>query len=156
MANPDVLFLCSMNYYRSRFAELYFNHLAKKSGVALRAESRGLMTDAYDLPGMSVHAQEILRRMKIEIEPEQAARDPQLVTPADLESAGRVVAVYRREHEPMVLRRFPKQKDLVEYWHIRDLDESHAIHALANCRDQVEALFAMLKLEKEQNSTVQA
>ena len=156
MPIPDVLFLCSMNYYRSRFAELYFNHLAKKTGVALRAQSRGLMTDAYNLPGMSVHAQEILRRMKVKIEPEEAGRDPQLVTPVDLENAGRVVAVYRREHEPMVLRRFPKQKDLVEYWHIQDLDESHAIHALGNCRDQVEALFAMLQLEKEQNSTDQA
>ena len=152
MAPPDVLFLCTMNYYRSRFAEMYFNHLAVTAGVGLQAWSRGLMTDAYDLPGMSVHARELLRRLKVNIRPEDATRNPQLVTTADLENAGRVIAVYRREHEPMVLRRFPDQKDLVDYWHIQDLDEAHAVHALGNLRDQVEELFAWLRLEREQKS----
>ncbi len=152
MTAPDVLFLCTMNYYRSRFAEIYFNHLAEQAGTGLRAGSRGLMTDAYELPGMSVHAQEILRRLKVNIWPEDAARNPRLVTKAELENAGRVIAVYRREHEPMVLRRFPDQKELVDYWHIQDLDEAHAVHALSSLRHQVEDLFATLRLERERQS----
>jgi protein-tyrosine phosphatase len=28
-----MLFLCTGNYYRSRFAELLFNHLAKQRGL---------------------------------------------------------------------------------------------------------------------------
>ena len=149
MARTDVLFLCTMNYYRSRFAEMYFNHLALSEGIELRALSRGLMSDAFDLPGMSVHAQEILRRLKVDIEPKEVARDPILVTVAELKNAGRVIAMYRREHEPMMQRRFPGQKDAIEYWHIQDLDESHAVRALGNCKDQVEDLFTMLKLELE-------
>lgn len=148
MKAPDALFLCTMNYYRSRFAEIYFNHLAMGAGSELRASSRGLMTDQYQLPGMSVHAQDILRRLKVELQPAATKRDPRLVTPDELESAGKVIALYRREHEPMVLRRFSKQRDLVEYWHIQDLDEAHALHALGSCREQVEDLFAMMQLER--------
>ncbi len=148
MASLDVLFLCTGNYYRSRFAELYFNHLAETAGVSLRAQSRGLMSDVYGLFGMSVHAQEILRRLQVSIRPEDIARDPKLVTTTELEKAGQVIAMYRREHEPMVLRRFPDQKGLVDYWHIQDLDEAHAIHALSSCRTQVEELFDWLRLER--------
>jgi hypothetical protein len=37
-----VLFLCTGNYYRSRFAEELFNHHAEHAGLAWIAESRGL------------------------------------------------------------------------------------------------------------------
>ena len=37
-----VLFLCTGNYYRSRFAEVLFNHVAGERGLGWRAESRGL------------------------------------------------------------------------------------------------------------------
>ena len=37
-----VLFLCTGNYYRSRFAEELFNFFAKGEGIAWRAFSRGL------------------------------------------------------------------------------------------------------------------
>ena len=40
-----VLFLCSGNYYRSRFAELVFNHLAKCAGLDWRATSRALVLE---------------------------------------------------------------------------------------------------------------
>ena len=37
-----VLFLCTGNYYRSRFAEVLFNSVAGKLGLPWRASSRGL------------------------------------------------------------------------------------------------------------------
>ena len=37
-----ILFLCTGNYFRSRFAEIYFNSVAEKMGLAWRARSRGL------------------------------------------------------------------------------------------------------------------
>ena len=37
-----VLFLCTGNYYRSRFAEALFNSVAGKMGLPWRATSRGL------------------------------------------------------------------------------------------------------------------
>ncbi len=37
-----ILFLCTGNYYRSRFAENLFNWLATKQGLDWQADSRGL------------------------------------------------------------------------------------------------------------------
>ena len=37
-----VLFLCTGNYYRSRFAEILFNSVAGKMRLPWRASSRGL------------------------------------------------------------------------------------------------------------------
>ena len=37
-----VLFLCTGNYYRSRFAEIYFNSVAVKMGLPWKALSKGL------------------------------------------------------------------------------------------------------------------
>jgi len=36
-----ILFLCTGNYYRSRYAEEIFNHLAKREDLPWRAFSRG-------------------------------------------------------------------------------------------------------------------
>ena len=38
----SVLFLCTGNYYRSRFAEVLFNSVASKMGLAWQASCRGL------------------------------------------------------------------------------------------------------------------
>jgi protein-tyrosine phosphatase len=43
----QVLFLCSGNYYRSRFAEHLFHWLAEKSDLPWRADSRGLRAGKY-------------------------------------------------------------------------------------------------------------
>ena len=37
-----VLFLCTGNYYRSRYAEEVFNYITKVEGLAWRAFSRGV------------------------------------------------------------------------------------------------------------------
>ena len=42
MAQKDILFVCSGNYYRSRFAEAVFNHEATRRNLPWRAFSRGL------------------------------------------------------------------------------------------------------------------
>ena len=41
----SVVFVCTGNFYRSRFCEYLFNALAKKNGLYWRATSRGLRTE---------------------------------------------------------------------------------------------------------------
>jgi len=41
-SHRHVLFLCTGNYYRSRFAEIVFNHVAVRMNLNWRATSRGL------------------------------------------------------------------------------------------------------------------
>jgi protein-tyrosine phosphatase len=45
-----VLFLCTGNYYRSRFAEVLFNSVAGTMGLPWRASSRGLALERQAYP----------------------------------------------------------------------------------------------------------
>jgi protein-tyrosine-phosphatase len=42
-----VLFLCTGNYYRSRYAEELFNHIARAEGLGWRAFSCGAAEQAF-------------------------------------------------------------------------------------------------------------
>jgi protein-tyrosine-phosphatase len=52
-----ILFLCTGNYYRSRFAEVLFNSVADKMGLPWRAASRGLALER----GVRVYASPLLQ-----------------------------------------------------------------------------------------------
>ena len=47
--------MCSGNYYRSRFAEIYFNWHAEHRGLPWRAESRGLALNDHNSGPLSRH-----------------------------------------------------------------------------------------------------
>jgi protein-tyrosine phosphatase len=111
-----VLFLCSGNYYRSRFAEVYFNWQARQTGADWWAESRGLALDPQNPGPMSRHAMARLSRHGILLDEYQ--RLPQDVTPADFASAQHVIAVKRTEHWPLMKSRFPDWLERVEYWEV--------------------------------------
>ncbi len=140
-----VLFLCSGNYYRSRFAEILFNALAAEQGLPWRAESRGLTVDRSNNPGpISPYAVAGLRLRGVEPPPEAITRMPRLVTVEELAQADRVIALKEAEHRPALAARFPGWEDRVTYWHIHDLDQASAAQALSELDAQVRALVASL------------
>ena len=65
MSERVVLFLCTGNYYRSRFAECLFNAVAAKPGLPWRARSRGLALErgAGNVGPMAATAVRILREL---------------------------------------------------------------------------------------------
>jgi hypothetical protein len=71
-----VLFLCTGNYYRSRFAEVFFNHHGAKAGLTWRAVSRGLAIEfgVHNVGPLSAHAALRLRELGIRHEPTSAPR----------------------------------------------------------------------------------
>ncbi|MFZ1757458.1 MAG: hypothetical protein WAU10_27165, partial [Caldilineaceae bacterium] len=118
-----VLFLCTGNYYRSRYAELLFNELAGKTGLNWRAASSGLRVKEATNPGPI--AQPTLAALAAAgIEPPAAAieRYPVQVTEAELADAAQVIALKEAEHRPMLAAGYPGWEDQVIYWHIHDLD----------------------------------
>ncbi len=124
----SVMFVCSGNFYRSRLAEILFNHYAQ--GVELRwdADSRGLLEKVRH-EGLSPSAIRYLESKKFE-GVEQYARNPQTLSLKDLERSDLVVALNRSEHEPMMKARFgqvptvmEKQKKL-RYWNVYDIPNS--------------------------------
>jgi translation initiation factor 1 len=117
----SVLFLCTGNYYRSRFAEILFNSVAGKMGLAWRAGSRGLALErgVNNIGPLAEAAREALETLGIQ-ENEAWLRFPIQATPADLETADRIIALKHAEHLPLVQERFPSFAERIEYWQIDD------------------------------------
>ena len=92
-----VIFVCSANYYRSRYAEYYFNWLAEQEKLGWEADSRGLMVGTWGNIGpISSHTAEALERRGIPLK--ESPRDPKPLTLTDLAEADLVVAVKEAEH----------------------------------------------------------
>lgn len=123
MAQPTqrtVQFLCTGNYYRSRFAEVLFNAVAGKMGLPWKAISRALNLVPGKNPGpMARVAVETLEARGIRSR-EACTRLPMQLTTEDLEGADRIVALKEAEHRPMLQERFPAWVDKVEYWDVDD------------------------------------
>src|SRR5581483_5763807 len=123
-----VLFLCTGNYYRSRFAEVLFNSVADRMGLPWRASSRGLALErgANNVGPMAVAAVKALETLGVRAA-EAVARLPAQVTPDDLERAERIVALKQDEHLPLLQERFPTWAEKVEFWHIDDTPDALAL-----------------------------
>jgi protein-tyrosine phosphatase len=145
--NKTVLFLCTGNYYRSRLAEFYFNHLAVKHPTPWRAASRGLNITPGNVGPLSAHTRAWLAENDIPVN--EPHRMPIPVLEADFWSADHVVAVKEAEHRSMVSQKFPHWADRVEYWHIHDLDAATPDVALPILVQHVDDLFTRLATKAE-------
>lgn len=103
-----VLFLCTGNYYRSRYAEAIFNHIAKHEGLSWRAFSRGAAERGSpdNIGPMSRLALEALEAQAIV--PDGARRAPAACVLTDFHDAHLVIALEEAEHRPLIERRFPQ------------------------------------------------
>jgi protein-tyrosine phosphatase len=140
-----VLFLCTGNYYRSRYAELLFNELAGQSGLDWRAESRGLLVKDGVNPGpIAKPTLAALRSAGIEPLQAQTERYPMQVSEAELTAATRIIALKEAEHRPLLASGYPDWETQVDYWHIHDLDQASAEEALGGIDGLVRRLVAEL------------
>ncbi|HMC88628.1 MAG TPA: low molecular weight phosphatase family protein [Gemmataceae bacterium] len=137
-----VLFLCTGNYYRSRFAEHYFNALAATAGLAWRAVSRGLRLNPNNPGPISRQAVRWLGEGGIVIA--EPGRFPMAVAESDLHAADLVVALKETEHRPLLEALFPRCADRVHYWCIHDLDCATPEEALPALASRIEELIREL------------
>ena len=123
-SEKTVLFLCTGNYYRSRFAEVLFNSVAGKMGLPWRASSRGLALErgVNNVGPMAASAIQALEAMGVRAG-DAVTRLPAQVTTDDLEGAASVVALKHAEHLPLLQERFPAWAEKVEFWHVDDAPE---------------------------------
>jgi predicted translation initiation factor SUI1 len=124
----SVLFLCTGNYYRSRFAEILFNSVAGKMGLSWQASSRGLALErgVNNVGPMAAEAIRALEALGVR-GADAVTRLPAQVTAADLEAADRVVALKHAEHLPLLQERFPVWAERVEFWQVDDAPEALAL-----------------------------
>jgi protein-tyrosine phosphatase len=119
-----VLFLCTGNYYRSRYAEILFNSVAGKMSLPWKASSRGLALErgAGNVGPMAASAVEALEARGLRTVPE-CGRFPVQVTADDLEAAHWIVALKEAEHLPLLQERYPAWAEKVEFWQVDDAPE---------------------------------
>jgi translation initiation factor 1 len=120
--HKTILFLCTGNYYRSRFAEILFNAVAGKMGLSWQATSRALALErgVNNIGPMSEAAKTLLAAMGVS-SADAFSRFPVQVTAADLEQADLIVALKQVEHLPLLQERFPIWAEKVEFWHMDDV-----------------------------------
>ena len=138
-----VLFLCTGNYYRSRFAEILFNYHAAHQKVPWRADSRGLALNTRNLGHMSEFTISRLSRLQMPVD--QYLRDPKDLSLVDLNAADQIVAVKEAEHRPLIARRFPDWLEKIEFWEVHDIDCAGPEVALPQLEKQVIELMLRLK-----------
>jgi protein-tyrosine phosphatase len=145
-----VLFLCTGNYYRSRFAEEMFNFLAPVECPGWKAVSRGIAVDLgiNNIGPIAISTARALQQQGIIFNP-SLARMPLQLEITDLEMADHIVALKQAEHFPMMQERFPSWLDTsdrsrIEYWHIHDIDRMPPEKGLPLITQQLQSLIKRL------------
>ena len=144
-AKSQILFLCTGNYYRSRYAEELFNFRARSEGLGWSAFSRGLAEKGSpdNVGPMSRFALEALSAKNIE--PAGACRLPISCSAADFGEAKLVIALKGEEHRPFVERRFPDLLPRIIFWDVDDVAFVAPAIALAQIDDLIDDLISGLR-----------
>ena len=137
-----ILFLCTGNYYRSRFAEMLFNALAAQKKLDWHADSRGLALGTSNVgpiyPGVLDHLKTL--GFPVQTDPRVPAR----LEIIDLETADLVVAINEVEHRPFLSRQFEQWAEQTIYWDVPDLNLMTTEDAFSRIEKHVKALIRQL------------
>lgn len=139
-----ILFLCTGNYYRSRFSEYYFSNLATQQALPWRADSRGLALERgqNNIGPLSKYARQGLLNRNIQL-PDHL-RLPLPLELADLQQAHQVIAIDETEHRPLMQARFPDWEDKIDYWCVHDIDQETSDAALKQLENHIQDLISGL------------
>ena len=140
--HQKILFICTGNYYRSRFAEMLFNAYASREGLAWEADSRGIELGIYNVG--PVYPLVLKRLETLGIFMESKIRLPLPLELDDLQEASLIVALDEIEHKPMMVQRFTLWADQILYWNIPDLHRLSAEEAFSQIEKKITTLIRQL------------
>jgi protein-tyrosine phosphatase len=137
-AHRRVLFICTGNFYRSRFAEAVFNHHAEQRRIPWIAFSRGLaihLAEGY----LSTYTTEALKNRRIELRHTGSARIR--LSEDDLVNSDYRIAMDRSEHFQMMRSQFSAWADQIDYWDVSDIPFRSSVDALPEIEFKVMQLL---------------
>lgn len=137
----QVLFVCTGNIYRSRFAEAFFNYFATILNLRWSACSRGLAVDQVNEDISRITLDALAER---EIPLNHTAAQRQALALDDLQRADRIVLLDETEHRPLLTAQFPEWVDRVEYWDVGDLQHAPPHQSLARIEELATRLIREL------------
>jgi protein-tyrosine phosphatase len=142
--NKTVLFLCTGNYYRSRFAEEVFNHKVAAAGIRWQAQSRALAIERgiHNVGPLSSFALQGLRARGFPAK--GGGRMPRQCIAIDLEAAHRIIALNEPEHRPLLRERFPQWEERTQFWQVADVGFLRPEVALAAIEKHIDELLEAL------------
>lgn len=141
MNEQIVLFLCTGNFYRSRYAEALFNDQASRVGLNWRARSKGFRPHLAN-EDLSHWVVERLEEHHVPLS--CTATKPAKLNALDLAESSLVIALDEAEHAPMVKEQFPRWIERIRYWQVPDIDVTTPALALAKIEHEVDALVRQL------------
>ena len=147
-APTKLLFLCTGNYYRSRFAEIYFNHLARKTGLNWWSYSRGLKHAWSGNPG-PIAPSAAIRLFRKGIVSWQFLRFPIRTVESDFSQSDMVIALKESEHRRYIKDHFNQWTDTTHYWEIHDVDVDPPSKTLPILENQLENLVRDLQADSQ-------
>lgn len=141
---PKILFLCTGNYYRSRFAAHLFNDFAVKQQLDWCADSRGLALErgTNNVGAISKYARTALAERGIILKDDE--RFPLAASVEDFQTATQIIALDESEHYPLMRDRFSQWADKIEYWLVHDVDKTTAVEALGQIEQKILLLMNTL------------
>jgi len=116
--NSRILFVCTGNYYRSRFAEILFNSLSEKQQLNYHAFSKGLRLSKNNKGPISKHCIAFFDERYPEMTYD--LRMPMPFDPGDFDYYDKIILMDRSEHAPMIDKLYPGKHPELEYWDIVD------------------------------------
>ncbi|QSR88183.1 protein-tyrosine-phosphatase [Methylacidiphilum caldifontis] len=150
MQKKLILFICTGNIYRSRFAQALFNFYALRCSLPWEAFSRGIA--ASKVPGfLSPYVKEALIGKNIPLH--LAGTDPIQLTIKDLEKASLRIALREEEHKEALRKLYPGWEKRCLFWQIADVDRLPPSQALNMIEKFTLQLFEILRIQElKQNS----
>lgn len=138
----SILFICTGNYYRSRFSESYFNARVQEARLPFQADSAGLRANHPGNVGpISIFARKRLERHDIQAD---LQRFPRSITQNDFSTSAQIIALDESEHRPMMEQQWPSYADKITYWHIPDIQFMEPEEALDRMTEVLERFLDQL------------
>jgi protein-tyrosine phosphatase len=121
----NYLFICTGNFYRSRFAESYFNFLCIKYNLSYRAKSAGLKPYLADEKAAEEGEISILAKNKLDalgISKDYYDKNREELTEEMLQNSDIIIAMDEDEHFSMIKNSFPNYLKKVIFYGAKDIE----------------------------------